>query len=99
MIKQLFQKEENSETVTLDKNNDLIIMYPEGDKSIYFYQKNYITNSVTLLIEWSGNKWNVNSHNKDLANMFFYYIKLNPHIYSNFIKKIIKNKNQPKIFK
>ena len=99
MIKQLFKKEENSEIITLDKNNDLIIMYPEGDRSVYFYQKNYITNNVSLLIEWNVNKWNVDAHNKDSANMFFYYMKLYPHIYTNFIKKIIKSKNQPKIFK
>jgi hypothetical protein len=99
MIKQLFQKEQNCETVTLDKNNDLIVMYPDGDKSVYFYQKNYINNSVSLLVEWNGNKWNVDAHNKDSANMFFYYMKLYPHVYKNFIKKIITNKNQPKISK
>lgn len=95
MIQQLFQNEQK--IIDITPNNELHIMYPEGDNSVYFYLRSKITSSYEFLIEWNGNKWNVNQHNKGNANEFFNIMKQYPQIYKNFIRKIIANKNRNKI--
>lgn len=97
MIKKLFQIEQGQKIINIDSNSDLHIMYPDGDKSVYFYLKNHIDFSYKFLIEWSGNKWNVNPHNKENADVFFLLMKKYPQVYKNFIKKIVSDKNAPKV--
>ena len=94
MIRQLFSKDVERTVVTIDKEHDLIIATPEGDDSIYFYIRDYIHNNSSLLVEWKHGKWNVDPHNKDKADEFFYYMKQHYHIYKNFVKKVIQSKNK-----
>lgn len=94
-MQQLFQS--GQKVIDVTPNNELHIIYPDGDNSVYFYLRSKITSSYEFLIEWNGNKWNVTPHNKENADVFFNIMKRYPQIYTNFVKKIFANKNTSKI--